>query len=116
MLVAAEVMLLQGERDAQKKHLRLLASAFSIIHFSTLLIFKISEATDGGEHTLNIVPSGVAPVEAQTVEHGAGVAVVTIYDCSLLSVGIQIILIASDKSYSSCHSHHIKMFGISEQV
>ena len=33
-----------------------------------------------------------------------------------LSEGIQIFLIVSDKSYTSCHSHQIKVFGISEQV
>ena len=33
-----------------------------------------------------------------------------------LSEGIQIFLIASDKSYTSCHSHQIKVFVITEHV
>ena len=33
-----------------------------------------------------------------------------------LSEGIQIFLTVSDKRDTSCHSHQIKMFGISEQV
>lgn len=33
-----------------------------------------------------------------------------------LSEGIQIFLIVSDRRYTSYHSHHIKMFGIFEQV
>ena len=33
-----------------------------------------------------------------------------------LSEGIQIFLIVSDKWYTSCHSHQIQLFGISEQV
>ena len=50
-------------------------------------LFKITEAGDGFQHSVYIIPRGVTPVEAEAVQDITGVVVVTLDDGGLLSVG-----------------------------